>query len=321
MSQSSADASPASPRRAALAIVAACTIWGLCAFYYRMLSHIPPIEVLTHRTIWSGVFFLGFCLLTGRAARLREALRPSRTLALLAGAALMISVNWAIFIWAVTSGRITESALGYYIFPLVMAAMGAVLLGERFSRLQGAALGLAAAATLILALGLGAPPWVSLALALTFGLYGLIKKTVSTGPIVSVTAEVLLLAPFAIVWLLGAHLAGWTDFTGLTPGAFFADPADAALLAFSGVLTGAPLALYAAAAKGLPLSTLGMIAYLNPTLQFASAMITGEHPTIWHMIAFPMIWAGLAVFSLDALRRDRKARRAAAAARAVTPPS
>lgn len=306
-----------SPRGAAGAIVLACCIWGLSPFYYRELSHVPPLETLAHRTIWSLVFFLGLSLATGRGPRLIAALTTRGELRALALAAAMVSANWALFIWAVGSGRIAESALGYYIFPLMMAGLGALVHGERFSPRQKVAMGIAAAATGVLALGLGAPPWVSLALAGTFALYGLIKKSVAAGPVVSVTVEVILLAPLALIWLAGAHLAGWSDFSGAAPGAFLRDPVDTAMLAASGALTGAPLALYSSASRGLPLSTVGLIAYLNPTLQVGVALATGEVPTIWHMIAFPMIWGALALWSVEALRRDRRrgARRGATAAR------
>ena len=293
------------PPTAVLASVAACTIWGLSAFYYVQLKHVPPLEVLAHRTIWSALFFTGLCAATGRLPGLLEALRDRREVRYLAVSAAMVSVNWGLFIWAVTTGHVAESALGYYIFPLVMAAAGRAFFAETLRSLQIAAVALAATATLILGIGLGAPPWVSITLAVTFAVYGLIKRGAASGPITSVTVEVLILAPAALVWLLGVHLAGWSDFSGLPGGVFFLGAGDAALLAASGVITGAPLALYSHAAKGLPLATLGMIFYLNPTLQAASALALGETPTIWHLIAFPLIWAGLALFSWEAWRRER----------------
>ncbi|MFT4794623.1 MAG: chloramphenicol-sensitive protein RarD [Paracoccaceae bacterium] len=300
---------------AALAIIGACMIWGLSAIYYKALSHIPPTEVLAHRTFWSALFFALFCMATGRLPGIMAILRDPRQVLLLAVTAVMISINWALFIWAVSAGHVVESSLGYYIFPLVMAALGWAVHGERFAPLQRAAVALAALATLGLSIGLGAPPYVSLTLAVTFAIYGLIKKSAPSGPISSVTVEVLLLAPFALVWLVGIHTLGWSDFSGKPGGAFLLSWRDAGLLAFSGLLTGAPLALYSMAAQRLPMSTVGLIAYLNPTLQFLVAVtVMGETVTIWHAIAFPMIWAALALYSLDALRRDRVSRRARRAA-------
>ncbi len=220
----------------------------------------------------------------------------------------MISANWLLFIWAVQVGRAVESSLGYYIFPLVAAGMGALWLGERFNRAQAAALALAAAAVATLTLGLGAPPWISLALATSFGFYGLAKRGLETGPISGVTAEVALLAPFAALWLAGAHLDGWTDFTGKPGAAFGADWRTGALLALSGILTGAPLIFFSLAARRLRYSTIGLISYLNPTLQFLCAIVAFAEPvTVWHAVAFPLIWAGLALYSWDGLRRERRA--------------
>lgn len=295
---------------AALAIIGACTIWGLSAIYYKALAHIPPTEILAHRTMWSAVFFALFCAATGRWPRIMDILRDRRQVLLLTVTAVMISVNWALFIWAVSVGRVMESSLGYYIFPLVMAALGWAVYGERFAPLQRVAVALAALATLVLSVGLGAAPWVSLTLAVTFAIYGLLKKSCPSGPISSVTVEVLLLAPFALIWLGGMYGLGWSDFSGKPVGAFFGSWRDAGLLAFSGLLTGAPLALYSMAAQRLPMSTVGLIAYLNPSLQFLVAVtVMGETVTIWHAIAFPMIWTALAIYSIDALRRDRASRR------------
>ncbi|MGG7567492.1 EamA family transporter RarD [Rhodovulum sp. DZ06] len=307
------DAAP-SPRSAALAVVAACMIWGLSPLYYVQLAHVPPIEVLAHRTLWSVLFFTGFCALTGRLPRLRAALGDGAEVRRLALSAAMVSVNWGLFIWAVTTGRVAESALGYYIFPLVMTAAGALFYGERLRAMQVVAIGLAAAATAVLGYGAGAPPWAPLALAFSFTAYGMIKRACASGPIVSVTVEVILLAPLAAAWLIGAHGWGWTDFTGGAPGAFGRSWTEAALLVASGVITGAPLALYSLAARGLPMSTAGMIFYLNPTLQALMAYLLGEAPTLWRMIAFPMIWVGLALYSADAARTERRRRRAARAA-------
>lgn len=299
-----------SPRAAALSVVGACCIWGLSPLYYAQLSHVPPLEVLAHRTVWTLLAFGAWAALAGRLGEVRTALSDRRELGRLALAAAMVSVNWGLFIWAISTQRIAESALGYYIYPLVMAALGRALLDERLRPLQLAAVALAAIATLILGLGAGAPPWLSLTLAVTFAIYGLVKRGGAAGPMVSVAVEVLILSPLAILWLIGVHAAGWTDFTGLPGAAFFSSGQDAALLLASGLITGLPLALITRGARGLPFAAVGMIFYLNPTLQAACALALGEQPTLWQMVAFPLIWAGLALYSAEAWGRERAARRA-----------
>lgn len=299
-----------SPRAAALSVVGACCIWGLSPLFYARLSHVPPLEVLAHRTLWSLVFFGAWAALAGRMAEIRAAIASGPELRRLALAAAMVSVNWGLFIWAISTQRIAESALGYYIYPLVMAALGRALLNETLRPLQLAAVALASVATLILGVGNGAPPWLSLILACTFAIYGLVKRGGASGPMVSVAVEVIILSPLAILWLAGVHGAGWTDFSGLPGAVFFADAGDAALLLASGLITGLPLALITRGARGLPFAAMGMIFYLNPTLQAACALALGEAPSLWQMVAFPLIWAGLALFSAEAWGRERAARRA-----------
>lgn len=283
------------------AIVAACTVWGLSGMYYKMLAAVPPLEVLAHRTLWSLVFFGAVLIAQHRVGALAAALR-GRNLGILAISALVISINWFGFIWSVQNGHAVEASLGYYIFPLVAVVLGLAVFGERLDRLQGAAVALAALAVGGLTWGLGAAPWMALLLAGTFGAYGLIKKRLDLGPVVSVTAEVALLAPFALGLLLALHYGAF----GLAPGSghFGADWRESALLAFSGVLTGGPLMLFSYAARRVRMATLGLVQYLNPTLQFAVAVLVfGEPLTQWHAMAFPLIWGALALYSLASLRR------------------
>ncbi|TYO89941.1 EamA family transporter RarD [Oceanicella actignis] len=307
------DAQPPRPGAAAAAIVAAATVWGLSPIYYKALSHVPPIEILAHRTLWSLFFIGGFAALSGRGPEALRALAERASARALAFAAAMISVNWLLFIWSVQSGRAVEASLGYYIFPLVAAGLGAAWLGERFNRAQAAALALALAATGLLTWGIGRPPWIALALAFSFGLYGIAKKGLSVGPIAGVAAEVALLAPIAALWLAGAHLWGWSDFTGKPGGLFGEGWRDSAMLAFSGVLTGAPLILFSLAARRLRYATVGLISYLNPTLQFLCATLLFAEPlSPWHGPALALIWLGLAIYTRDGLAQERRARRAAA---------
>lgn len=274
------------------AMVGACVIWGLSALFYRLLSHVPPIEVLAHRTLWSLVVFAGLLAVQGRLSAIGPALGTPRGFFLVLAASVMISINWFCFIFSVQAGFVVQSALGYYIFPLVTVALGALVLKEALSPAKRMAVALAAIAVLCLSLGLGVAPWISLILAVTFGLYGLIKRFVASGPILSVTGEVLLLAPIALAVL------AWQG------QAFGADWATSLLLIASGPLTAVPLMMFSYATKRAALSTIGLVQYLNPTLQFLIAVaILGEAVTIWHIIALALIWAGLALYSMESFKR------------------
>ncbi len=280
-----------------LAMAAACTIWGLSPLFYALLSHIPPMEVLAHRTLWSLVIFAGILALQGRLAELPAALSTRRLFLLVALSTAMISVNWFLFIYAVGVGRTVEASLGYYIYPLVAVAIGAVVLREGLGALQAVAVALAAGAVLVLTVGLGAPPWISLTLATTFGVYGLLKRWVMAGPVVSVTSEVLLFLPLALGYLIWVASKGGLN---LSPG-------DMALFVASGPMTAVPLILFSYAAKRVRMATVGLIQYLNPSLQFAVAvLILNEAITIWHMIAFPVIWLALTFYSVATLRGPRR---------------
>jgi len=286
-----------------IAMVATCTVWGLSGIYYKLLAHIPPIEILAHRTLWSCAFFAFVLLVQGRLHMLGRALSGRRSVLSIAIAALMISTNWFVFITSIQIGKAMEASLGYYIFPLVAVLLGAVVFREGLGRTQLFAVGLAFCAVVTLTLGLGVPPWIALVLASSFGLYGLVKKGLSVGPVVSVTAEVLLLSPIALTVLWSCHSDG--------QGAFGATWRDSALLAFSGILTGTPLILFSYATRRIALATVGLVQYLNPSLQFLVATLWFLEPfSLWHALAFGMIWTGLAIYTTASLRQDRAARRA-----------
>ena len=282
------------------AMVAACCVWGLSGIYYKALSEVPPLEVLAHRTLWSVLFLGAVVAVQGQRAVLAQALR-GRSLRVLAAAAVVISLNWFGFIWSVQNGRAVEASLGYYIFPLVAVALGMVFYGERMGRAQAVAVMIAAAAVGWLTWALGAAPWIALMLATTFGLYGLLKKGLSVPPVVSVLAEVVLLAPLAVLLLAAAHF-GWV---GLAPGSgrFGSDFGSSLMLAFSGLMTGGPLMLFSYAAQRVRMATIGLVQYLNPTLQFGVAVAVFAEPfTRAHAIAFALIWGALALYSAAALR-------------------
>jgi len=295
------------------AMVGATVIWGLSSMYYKLLAHIPPLEVLSHRTLWSLVFFGTVLALRGRLGEITQLLARPRALGLVALAAVAISANWFGFIYAIQIDRAVEASLGYYIFPLVAVLMGMVLFGEYLTRLKWFAVALAGIAVAVLTLGLGVTPWISLWLAFTFGLYGMIKKRLDAGPTVSVTAEVVVLAPLALVWLWGVHTQGWTGVVGRNLGAFGHSLSDSLLLMFSGVLTATPLMLFTTATRRLPMGTVGVMQYLNPTLQFfVAALVFAEPITRWHWISLPLIWAAVALYSAETLRQDRASRRLSA---------
>lgn len=286
------------------AMVTACTIWGLSALFYKLLDHIPPLEVLAHRTLWSLVFFAGVLLLQRRLRELPGVLAAPRQALLLAFGAMMITVNWFCFINSVQIGRAVEASLGYYIFPLASVLLGAIFFRERLGRAQLAAVALAALAVVLLTYGLGVAPWISLLIATTFGLYGVAKKTLTIGPVVSVTAEVAVLAPVAIGFLYYVHSGG--------AGHYGASAYDSALLMASGPLTATPLILFSYATRRLMLASIGLLQYINPTFQFLVAvLVLGEVFSLWHAIAFGLIWVALAIYSTAVWRQDRAARRAA----------
>lgn len=292
------------------AMVAACTIWGLSPLYWDLVSHVPPLEVLAHRTLWSLVFFGIVLAVQGRISQVTRLIAQPREVWKVLLAALTISVNWFLFIYAVQIDRVVEASLGYYIFPLVAVLFGMLIFGERLGRVRGLAVGLAALAVAVLTLGLGVAPWISLGVAVSFGSYGAIKKGLAAGPVVSVTAEVALLAPLAMLWLAGVHLFGWTGVTGTAVGAFGRDLQESLVLAGAGVATGLPLILFSYGARRLHMGTTGVLQYINPSLQFiVAAAIFAEPITRWHWIAFPLIWTAVAIFSVESLRQDRAARR------------
>ncbi len=290
-----------------LALIACNLMWGAAPIFFKELSHIPPDEVLAHRAIWSFVIFAGLLGLQGRLGALKSVFARPRTIAILTFTMLMVSANWFLFIYATALSRNTDTSLGYYILPLVMVALGRVVYGERLGALQGLAVALAALAVGLLAVGLGALPWISLVLAITFALYSVVKKNLDMGPVVSVTAEVILFLPISAVILWRVYGAG--------PGAFGQNWHDSLFLILSGVQTALPLMFFSYAARRVRMTTVGLVQYLNPTGQILCAvLIYGEALTLWHGLAFPLIWTALALYTLAALAQDRAARRAARAA-------
>lgn len=295
-------------QRGIVAMVLTCVVWGLSSLFYKLLSPVPPLEVLCHRTLWSLAFFVLILAPQGRLREIGACLATPRMVLVTVAAALTISANWFGFIHSVQVGKAMEASLGYYIFPLVAVVLGMLVFRDRLRPLQWAAVALAAAAVVVLTVGLQVMPVISLFLAVTFGIYGVLKRRMPAAPMASVAAEVTLLAPLALAWLALAHGWGWSGVPGRSGGFFLSDPWLTLLLVLAGPMTGLPLMLFSYATQRLALPTVGLIQYLNPTLQFLCAtLVFGEALTPWHAIAFPMIWIALAVYTADGWRAARQA--------------
>lgn len=287
-----------------IAMLGACLIWGCMPLIYKPLVHVPSEEVLAHRVIWSLVFFAVILSMQGRMEEVKSALASPRRIRRTTVAAAMISVNWFLIIFATAIGRNTESSLGYYIYPLFAVVLGRVLFGEKMGPAQTAAVGLAAIGVSALAYGLGALPWIALAVAISFSWYGVLKKTVEQDALVSVTAELVVFLPFVLVILIWVATS-----KGM---AFGSNAFDTVYMAVSGPVTALPLILFSYAALRVRMSTIGLMQYINPTLQFLTAVVLfAESFTPWHAITFILIWIALALYTISAWGQERALRRKA----------
>nr|WP_281354685.1 EamA family transporter RarD [Roseospira navarrensis] len=282
------------------AAIGAYVYWGLSPVLYHLLGHLPPLEVMAHRIVWGLVFALPLVAWFGQTEALLRILRRPRLLAVFLGSGVAIAVNWLTFIYATGSGQKLDASMGYYIFPLASVMLGAIFLRERPSRWQWAAVGLAVAGVTVMLVGLGRLPWIALVLAASFGTYGLLRKIAPAESLVGFTLEVLLLAPVAVLWLVWL---GWTGAGSMPHGGGL----DMALLLISGPFTAVPLLLFAIGARRLPLGTVGMLQYINPTIQFGMAVaVYGETFTPGHAASFALIWTAVAIFALEPMLRRRR---------------
>ncbi|MEU3277330.1 EamA family transporter RarD [Streptomyces antibioticus] len=292
---------------------AAYGMWGLVPLFWPLLKPAGSVEILAHRMVWSLVFVAAALLFVRRWAWAGELLRRPRRLGLVVIAAAVITVNWGVYIWAVNSGHVVEASLGYFINPLVTIAIGVLLLKERLRPVQWAAVGVGAAAVLVLTIGYGRPPWISLCLAFSFAVYGLVKKKVNLGGVESLTAETAVQFLPALVYLL--WLSGRGDSTFAAEGT-----GHALLLASTGVVTALPLVCFGAAAIRVPLSTLGLLQYLAPVFQFLLGILYfGEEMPVERWAGFALVWLALALLTADAWRAARRTRRPLDAAAADLP--
>jgi chloramphenicol-sensitive protein RarD len=284
-------------------------LWGVSPIYWKALRELPALEIIVHRSLWSLLLGLLCCLRSAQRQELREALSSGRQMALLGVTALLISTNWLVYVWAVNVGRMLQTSLGYYITPLVNVLLGALVLGERLRRPQAVAVALAAGGVGLLTLSYGFFPWVSLVLALSFGLYGLMRKMAPVRALTGLTVETLLLGVPALIYVVHLEGSGRSAFLHRGIGTDL-------LLIGAGVLTALPLWLFTLGARRLTLASLGFIQYLAPSCIFLLGVFVYREPfSMAQLVTFGLIWSALGLYSWDALRAYRGA---AIGARAAT---
>lgn len=283
-----------------IATLIAFTIWGLMPLYFKAVGSVSPGEIVAHRVLWSVVFLLALLAFWRGFDGLRRVAAQPRLIGLLALSASLTGSNWLVFVWAISADRLLEASLGYFINPLVSILLGRLVLGERMRPLQQAAVALACAGVAWRVWQVGTLPWIALFLAITFGVYGLLRKRAPVDAINGLFVETLVTAPLAIAWLIWLASRGSLQF-----GQHLATDA---LLPLAGVLTAVPLMLFAIGAQRLPLSTVGFVQYLAPSLNFLLAVFVFREPfDAGQLAGFALIWAALAVYSVDMLRANRAA--------------
>ena len=275
----------------------AYTLWGVLPLYFKAIEVLPATDIVAHRVIWSLPFLAVLIALTRTWRKVRDVVAQPRTVGVLVVTAVLVAANWLLYVQAVTTGHILAASFGYYLNPLANVLLGRFVLHERLNRLQWIAVGIAAAGISVLAAGALNQLWISLALCATFATYGLLRKIVAADAVSGLAIETAILFPLAVLWLgwrhsMGAHIMG--DSETLT-----------ILLLFAGLVSTTPLLLFTAAAKRLPYSTLGMLQFIAPTLQFLIGLLYGEPLRTAHMIAFPAIWIALGIYVSVLLRAPR----------------
>ena len=290
---------------------AAYTMWGLFPLYWPLLEPAGAVEILAHRVAWSLVTMLALVLVVRRGAQLRTLLADPRKRSILTLGAVVIAVNWGTYIWGVNNGHVVETSLGYFINPLVTVLMGVVILEERLRRLQWVALGIAALAVVGLTVEYGRPPWVALVLAFSFGSYGLAKKKADAGAVESLTFETMVLAPVAVGYIAFLVASGSSEFGPNGAG-------HVALLVGTGVITAIPLICFGAAATRVSMTTLGLLQYLAPTIQFALGVLVYDEPMpALRWVGFGLVWLALVIFTVESVNHRRRQLRLVAEASAL----
>jgi chloramphenicol-sensitive protein RarD len=280
---------------------AAFAIWGVFPLYFHLLAGVPPVQVIAHRIVWSCLFVLAWMALRGELGALRATLANRGVVGRLALTATLITLNWLVYVWGVMNGRVVETSLGYFMGPLVNVLLGVVFLSERLTYAQWTAVALAAAGVAYLTLMTGGLPWIALALAFSFAIYGLIRKVVEVDSLPGLATETLLLFPFAAAYVVWCERAGSGALSHGGPGI-------AALLMGCGPLTAITLFLYAYGTRLIPYSTVGLLQFIAPTLQFVSGVFVLHEPfERTRAIGFSLIWAALLIYAGDVVRRARRA--------------
>jgi chloramphenicol-sensitive protein RarD len=276
--------------------------WGVAGAYFHAVGFADAMEILSHRILWSAILTLVLIFALGRKSALMDLLRSARTMGLLFITSLLIAGNWLIYIWSVNHGHALEASLGYYIMPLIMLVLGRVFLNEKLNRIQILSVVIVSAGVLNLLIFFGTLPWIALSLAFLFGFYGLLRKMIPADPIAGLFVECLTLLPAALIYL------GWLQSNGEM--AFLhTGPGHDALLIGLGVMTTVPLVMFAFAARNMKFGALGLMQYINPTLQLVVAVLLfGENFTHAHLITYIFVWCGLALFTWDNLRTARRLR-------------
>ena len=280
--------------------IGAYVSWGVVVIYFKQIQHIPAVELVAHRIIWSLPFLAALMMLTGGLPRMRSLLADRRVLMWMPASTILLALNWLLFVWVVVSDQVLQASLAYFITPLMMVVLGVLLLGEKLRPMQAIGLVIAGAGVVLLVVAGGIIPWAAGIIAVTWSLYSLVRKIQHSPAIEGLGIEVLLLAPIAFAWLM------WR---GFIPADSPNTPAyDWLMLSASGVVTAAPLVMFGAALRRIQLTTVGFLQYIAPTMQFLLAVLLYSEPfNAWSGVAFGLIWLALGVYTLDSLRRPSPA--------------
>jgi len=294
--------------RGLLSALGAFIIWGVAPVYFKWLSHVSPLEIISHRVVWSLIFVLFVVVATKNVAHFVAIFKDKRKLIIFCATTILIGLNWLTFIWAIANDRILEGSLGYYINPLVNILLGMLFLGERLNKWQTVSVSLAAVAVAIMTWQIGVLPWVSLILAISFGFYALLHKKVQVPAPVGLAVETTILFPFAlgfVLYLTFAPQAGSPTVVEST--GFSREMASLLLLIGTGIVTAMPLMLFSNAARYLKLTTIGVLQYLAPTMHMVIAIYIYNEPfDSSRLVAFGLIWIGLVIFSIDGYRNRKR---------------
>lgn len=280
--------------------IAAYMLWGFLPLYWKLLGQIPATEILAHRILWSFLFMFVLLSFNGQMKSCLDVLKDRSNIVRILCATILITINWGLYIWAVTSNRILESSMGYYMNPLIVVVLGVVILKEKLSIWQIVSLIMAAVGVCIITISYGQVPWVSLMLALSFALYGLMKKTIPVGSTIGLGLETAFLMPFVLAYIVIRQASGIGALGNISTATTF-------ILMGSGVATALPLLWFSKGAKRIPLSSIGFLQYISPTISLLLGIfVYKEQFTQTHMLSFGFIWCGLIIYSISQVNQMRK---------------